>query len=168
MRCGLGGAHHGNVFLKWFVGTNWTRDAGIWQEYRHCAPGSECASLILLSRFSHLFFAPPKSHSSAAMRAQPNAVFCSATPYMVLYCLTPPRFHRYSSLTLCTPCPAWGEKSDGTYEACIVFSGGGICLVNGSSPPYARSKSPCFARMRNMPEVRVHDWQRATDNWLDS
>ena len=51
-----------------------------------------------------------KDRISAAMSAQPNAVARKATPYMVLYCLTPPQFHRYSSLTLCPPPPAWGEN----------------------------------------------------------
>src|SRR5579864_180832 len=45
------------------------------------------------------------------MSVQLNAVSCKPTLYMVLYCLTPARFHRYSSLTLCPPYPAWGEKS---------------------------------------------------------
>src|ERR1700729_1600688 len=52
---------------------------------------------------------------------------------MVLYCLTPPQFHRYSSLTLCPPRPAWGENSDGPNDKSIVFDSGGICLVNRRS-----------------------------------
>src|SRR5580704_1120009 len=44
------------------------------------------------------------------MRVQPSAVICKPTPYMVLYSLTPGQFHRYSSLTLCPPCPARGEN----------------------------------------------------------
>src|SRR5690348_10355958 len=44
------------------------------------------------------------------MSVQYNAVMCNPTLYIVLYCLTPPQFHRYSSLTLCPPNPAWGGK----------------------------------------------------------
>ena len=44
------------------------------------------------------------------MSVQYNAVVANPTPYIVLYCLTPGKFRRYSSLTLCPPFPAWGEK----------------------------------------------------------
>jgi len=44
------------------------------------------------------------------MCVQPSALARKVTPYMVLYCLTPPQFHRYSSLTLCPPNPAQGEN----------------------------------------------------------
>src|SRR5258708_22943912 len=41
------------------------------------------------------------------MCVQPNALDRKAIQYIVLYCLTPARFRRYSSLNLCPPCPAW-------------------------------------------------------------
>src|ERR1035437_8520351 len=101
------------------------------------------------------------------MCVQPNAVARKAIPYMVLYCLTPPQFHRYSSLTLCPPCPAWGEKNDGMDDDCIVFGGGGTRLVNRSSRR-ARSQNPHVSqRTRNMghPARVFTEWQLATDNW---
>src|SRR5208283_3044240 len=75
------------------------------------------------------------------MCVQPNAVRGKAIPYMVLYCLTPPRFHRYSSLTLCVPYPAWGVNNDAMVDARIALSAGGICLVNKPSRG-ARSQNP--------------------------
>jgi hypothetical protein len=60
------------------------------------------------------------------MCVQPSAVERKVIQHIVLYCLTPPRFRRYSSFNLCPPSPAW----DGMVEACIVFYWGGIRLVN--------------------------------------
>ncbi len=79
---------------------------------------SPCASLILLSRFSHLVF-PLHSENCAiaAMSVQYKAVSLNPPLYIVLYCLTPPEFGRYSSLTLCLPYPAWGMASDCSDDA---------------------------------------------------
>ena len=44
------------------------------------------------------------------MSVQYSAVLSIPPLYMVLYCLTPPEFDRYSSLNLCPPYPAWGEN----------------------------------------------------------
>jgi hypothetical protein len=98
--------------------------------YPHCARRFGWVSLISLSRFSHLLPFLPQNCPIVAMCVQPNAVARKAIPYMVLYCLTPARFHRYSSLTLCPPYPAWGEN---VAEACIEpFNERprGISLVN--------------------------------------
>jgi hypothetical protein len=54
-----------------------------------------------LSRFSHLELPSPVDQACAAMRVQPSAVGRKAIQYMVLYCLTPGRFHGYSSLNSC-------------------------------------------------------------------
>src|ERR1700730_4346754 len=90
------------------------------------------------------------------MRVQPNAVSCKPIPYMVLYCLTPPQFHRYSSLTLCPPYPAggenvaeeWSERDRGT---------NGIDERNPVSK-HARPSS-------RHGHARPSDWQLATDQW---
>ena len=83
-------------------------------------------SIVLLSRFSHLVLPSPKNQASAAMCVQPNAVTGKAIQYMVLYCLTPAPFHRYSCLNLCPPSPA----RDGVVLIWHLFEGGGIPLVN--------------------------------------
>jgi hypothetical protein len=64
-----------------------------------CSRGSPTSSFLSLENWP-----------GAAMCVQPNAVSCNATQYIVLYCLTPAGFRRYSSFNLCPPCPAWGEK----------------------------------------------------------
>ena len=55
----------------------------------------------------HLVLPSPVKQASAAMCVQPNALGRKAIQYIVLYCLTPARFRRYSSLNLCPPYPAW-------------------------------------------------------------
>ena len=60
------------------------------------------------------------------MCVQPNALALKAIQYMVLYCLTPPPFHRYSCLNLCPPSPAW----DGMEPNVSFAEGKGIRLVN--------------------------------------
>ena len=60
------------------------------------------------------------------MRVQPSALGCKAIQYIVLYCLTPARFHRYSSSNLCPPYPV----EDGIKKSMRRFGGGGIRLVN--------------------------------------
>jgi hypothetical protein len=72
------------------------------------------------------------------MCVQPNAVGPKALPYIVLYCLTPAQFHRYSSLTLCTPYPAWGAINDGPHRASIKFGGeeSGWLIGNAGENPH--------------------------------
>ena len=60
------------------------------------------------------------------MCVQPNAVAAKAIQYMVLYCLTPAPFHRYSWLNLCPPSPA----QDGIVPIRHLFEDEGIRLVN--------------------------------------
>jgi hypothetical protein len=60
------------------------------------------------------------------MPVQPNALPAKPIQDIVLYCLTPPLFHRYSCLNLCPPPPAW----DGLNLKMHAFAGGGIRLVN--------------------------------------
>ena len=87
------------------------------------------------------------------MYVQPNAVVRKVTPYMVLYCLTPPQFHRYSSLSLCSPYPAWGVKlpkhaSNGE---------GGTLLVN-------MLRNKVYTQVQPLGS-ESSDWQLATDHW---
>jgi hypothetical protein len=119
-------------------------------------PLTTSASLVLLSRFSHLFLSSCVNHPSAAMCVQPNAVRDKAIPYMVLYCLTPPRFHRYSSLTLCPPPPAWGENDVEEWSK----RDRGMHRIDERNPV---SKHAYPSRPRA--EVRQNDWQPGTDHW---
>ena len=68
------------------------------------------------------------------MSVQYRAVFANPTLHIVLYCLTPPEFHRYSSLNSCSPYPAWGENNDGSDPASIELGKAGIRLVNSELP----------------------------------
>src|SRR5215469_12925988 len=61
------------------------------------------------------------------MSVQYSAVSAISPLHIVLYCLTPPEFRRYSSLTLCLPYPARGEKNTGVEIA-------GIVVRNGRNP----------------------------------
>jgi len=60
---------------------------------------------------------------------------------MVLYCLTPPRFPRYSSLNLCPPRPALGENDAITATQGSFLRQRGITLVNRRAPQEQRQKS---------------------------
>jgi len=73
----------------------------------------DCDELALsCSRGSPTSFPSPlECCMRAAMSVQYRALIAKPTPYIVLYCLTPRQFGRYSSLTLCPPCPAWGEDA---------------------------------------------------------
>jgi hypothetical protein len=62
------------------------------------------------------------------MHVQPNALAFKAIQHMVLYCLTPPPFDRYSCLNLCPPSPA----RDGIEPNAGFAEDKGICLVNSS------------------------------------
>ena len=84
------------------------------------------ATMILLSRFSHLVLPSPVNPAPAAMCVQPDALGRKAIQYIVLYCLTPPRFHRYSSSNLCTPNPA----RDGIDRSDHHFGARSIDMVN--------------------------------------
>jgi hypothetical protein len=75
------------------------------------------------------------------MCVQPNALGRKAIQYIVLYCLTPPRFHRYSSSNLCPPFPA-GE-------------------IIGLSKRRLRRQRYRFGKQAG----RQHNEQLATDNW---
>ena len=79
-------------------------------QHVHCARGWLALALFCSRGSPTSVSSPPEFHSSAAMSVQYNAVASNPTLYIVLYCLTPPQFHRYSSLTLCPPFPAWGDK----------------------------------------------------------
>src|SRR5581483_3152971 len=85
------------------------------------------------------------------MSVQYKAVSSNPPLHIVLYCVTPPEFRRYSSLTLCPPCPAWGE--------CVE--------QNGSAEDRERHPS----REGNLPgkprcgrrQLGPNDWQLAVD-----
>jgi hypothetical protein len=75
------------------------------------------------------------------MCVQPKAFGRKVIQYIVLYCLTPPLFDRYSWLNLWSALPAW----DGIEQNAHFAEGKGISLVNRP--------------------VRPNHWQLATDNW---
>jgi hypothetical protein len=66
------------------------------------------------------------------MCVQPSALALKAIQYMVLYCLTPGLFHRYSCLNLCPPFPAQDGNSLGIKLNAYFAEGKGIRLVNSS------------------------------------
>lgn len=66
------------------------------------------------------------------MAVQYKAVSRIPPLHIVLYSLTPAEFHRYSSLNLCPPFPAWGETNDCADGVCNNSGGRGIRLVNTS------------------------------------
>ena len=105
------------------------------------------------------FPSPPFERTLAAMSVQPSAVSHKPTLYMVLYCLTPPRFHRYSSLTLCLPRPAWGELQHGAEDRGIILLAGGIRLVNTLRPRRA-----CRVSAARRPGHRFHG-HLTTGHW---
>src|SRR5205807_7220936 len=92
------------------------------------------------------------------MSVQPSAVGCKPTLHIVLYCLTPPQFHRYSSLTLCSPDPAWGETNDYAQWCGNKSARGGIRLVNSCA--FVR-KFPLLAK----PARNGAPDSLATDRW---
>ena len=103
---------------------------GRWVQDRHCTPSS-LALALNCSRGSPTFVSSrPQIRRSAAMSVQYNAVSSMPPLYIVLYCLTPPEFRRYSSLNLCPRYPAWGGNGDRVDCACNKSDGGGIRLVN--------------------------------------
>ena len=69
------------------------------------------------------------------MCVQPNALARKAIQHMVLYCLTPPLFDRYSCLNLCLPYPAGDGIGYGIEPMRHLSEGGGICLVNSLAGP---------------------------------
>jgi hypothetical protein len=106
---------------------------------------SNRATIILLSRFSHLVLPSPVDHLDAAMPVQPNALALKAIQYIVLYCLTPPQFHRYSSCNLCPPSPA----QDGIEPSACFDEEAGIRLVNrpsGSETYWPLTTGSCFSQ----------------------
>jgi hypothetical protein len=88
------------------------------------------ATIVLLSRFSHLVLPSPKNQAYAAMCVQPSALALKVIQYIVLYCLTPPPFHRYSWLILCPPSPAQDGLNRKIEPIGNSAEGAGICLVN--------------------------------------
>src|SRR5580700_10980499 len=68
------------------------------------------------------------------MCVQPNALGRKAIQYMVLYCLTPPLFHRYSCLNLCLPNPAGGGRMVQPWLTNFNFVCEGSLLVNSALP----------------------------------
>lgn len=81
------------------------------------------------------------------MCVQPNALARKAIQYIVLYCLTPPPFHRYSWLILCPPFPAW----DGMHR---------------KLGPKADCAEDTGIRLVNRPErVEIENWPLTTGHW---
>src|ERR1700674_303283 len=74
----------------------------------------------------YLVLPSPVNYSFAAMCVQPRALGYKVIQYIVLYCLTPPLFRRYSWINLWSPSPAW----DGFGFKRASYSDGGIRLVN--------------------------------------
>ena len=96
------------------------------------------------------------------MAVQYKAVSCIPPLYLVLYCLTPAEFGRYSNLNLCPPFPAWGETNYCARLNCNKPDGRGIRLVNRRTlyeNPHFWQKRPEVA-----PTVPGH-WQLAADHW---
>src|SRR5580692_1926474 len=107
----------------------------------------------------HLVVPSPVNQADAAMCVQPRAVARKVIQYIVLYCLTPPRFRRYSSFNLCPASPAWGEEVVCGFSS-IVFGGGGIRLVNMASKHgwrgracMTKSKKTHFSRKKDAREM---------------
>jgi hypothetical protein len=98
-------------------------------ESSRCFVRACCATIMWLSRFSRLVLPLPVKCSNAAMCVQPGALGRKVIQYIVLYCLTPPPFRRYSCLNLCPPFPA----QDGIKPKASFAEGKGIRLVNSSS-----------------------------------
>jgi hypothetical protein len=93
------------------------------------------AKLVSLSRFSP----PPDSafefvqdRPFVAMCVQPSAVELRVIQYMVLYCLTPPRFRRYSSSNLCRQVELCARQG-GVSVRGLVSGGAGIQPVNSGA-----------------------------------
>src|SRR5215471_5166147 len=76
------------------------------------------------------------------MSVQYKAVSSIPPLYIVLYCLTPPEFRRYSSLNLCLPHPAGAEHADGARYASIVVAKRGIRVVNSKATAVSGSETP--------------------------
>src|ERR1700722_4504219 len=93
-------------------------------QYLHCTLKRLALALSCSRETSRLLPVSTQNYPIAAMSVQPSAVARKAIPYMVLYCLTPPQFHRYSSLTLCPPYPARGENVGKT-----------VRCIKGRNPP---------------------------------
>lgn len=64
------------------------------------------------------------------MCVQPKALVPKVIQYIVLYCLTPPPFHRYSCFILCPPYPAQDGGVHETKPNAHFAEGKGIRLVN--------------------------------------
>jgi hypothetical protein len=95
-------------------------------------PPPQWAILNLLSRSPYLALPSPKNQACAAMCVQPNALNGKAIQYIVLYCLTPPLFHRYSYLNLCPSSPAQVGTDCEIEPMRHLSEGRGIHLVNSS------------------------------------
>ncbi len=108
------------------------------------------ALALSCSRGSPTFVGPsPVNQALTAMRVQPSGVSGNGTQDIGLYCLTPARCRRYSSLNLCSPCPAWGVKKRRNEGVCIVMARAGIRLVNTR---FDRDRGSHFSQNRR--EVR--------------
>ena len=82
------------------------------------------------------------------MCVQPEALARRAIQYIVLYCLTPPLFHRYSGLNLCPPYPARDGTGHGIELRERFAEGVGIRVVNSS--PRGFCLAHFSQRMRKM------------------
>jgi hypothetical protein len=83
------------------------------------------------------------------MCVQPNALDRKAIQYIVLYCLTPPLFHRYSWLNLCPPYPAQVGTGYGAKPMRHLSAGEGIRLVNSlaaSPTTWPLTTEYCFSQ----------------------
>jgi len=109
------------------------------------------------------------------MSVQYKAVFPNPPLHIVLYCLTPVEFRRYSSLTLCLPYPAWGENNGESDDASIELGAKGIRVVNtGRWPICVRlprdtmrvsSKNPTPGKTGQQWGTPFILWKQATDHW---
>jgi len=97
----------------------------------------------------------PVIQANAAMRVQPSALGRKAIQYIVLYCLTPPRFHRYSSFNLCPPYPAWGENLDGKGRAMHRFRRRG----NPSGKHLCPAVEPSLPKASRNSQLTTGNWQ---------
>ena len=98
------------------------------------------------------------------MPVQPNAVRDKAIQYIVLYCLTPARFGRYSSLNLCVPCPARGEKWEAVLcpqveESVWLTDRAGMISRHQTKFPRSRKAGETWGTQFGF------SWQLATGNW---
>jgi hypothetical protein len=87
------------------------RPAPMSRSHRDCLTVLAAIASLCSRDPPRLILPSPVNYPIAAMCVQPRALAGKAIQYMVLYCLTPPPFHRYSCLNLWWPPPA-GDKTE--------------------------------------------------------